>query len=87
MKRNLLPCKEREFAKSAFLNAAANFHQSLSPIVGYKPKYRQGLLIKDIQELAKNLSWIRWFQVLYVSGQGLVMIDRLLTVSLVAEKL
>ena len=32
----------------------------------------------------KNLSHIRWLQVLYIGGRGLATIDRLLTVSLVA---
>ena len=42
----------------------------------------QGLLIKHIQELAKKkVSRVRWFQVLYVGGRGLAMIDRLLTIS------
>ena len=79
-----------EFADSAFSNVAANVYQCLSAIVsdrhGYKPKSRQALLVKHIQELAK-ISRICWFQALYVGGWGLATIDRLPTVSLVLEQL
>ena len=100
MKRHPFRTNGSEFADLAFSNVAATFHQCLSPIVSKlstqdkkrkrkkeKKKFRQGLLVKHIQELVKNLSRIRWFQALYVGGRGLATIDRLLTVSLVVEKL
>ena len=61
-----------EFADSAFSNVVANFRQCIycKQVIdmGYKPKFRQDPLIKHIQELAKNLSQICWFQALYVGG-------------------
>ena len=60
MKRHLFHANGNEFADSAFSNVAATFRQCLSPIVSKlsprdkKPKFRQGLLVKHIQELAKQ---------------------------------
>ena len=59
MKRHVLPCKRSEFADSAFSNIVDNFRLCLSLIasklstciMGYKSKFRQGHLIKHIQEL------------------------------------
>ena len=49
--------------------------------------YIVGGCIVVATEHGRYSSWIRWFQVLYVGGQGLVTINRLLTGSLTVEKL
>ena len=67
MKRHPFRTNGSEFADLAFSNVAATFHQCLSPIVSKlltqdkkrkikkeKTKFRQGLLVKHIQELVKK---------------------------------
>ena len=92
MKRHSFRANGSEFADLAVLNVAPTYSQCLPPIVSKlstwdkSQNYRQGLLVKHAG-ISKKLSRIRWFQVLYIGGRGLATIDRLLTVSLVVEKL
>ena len=60
MKRHPFRANGSEFADSAVSNVAATFCQCQSPIVSKlltrdtKPKFRQGFLVKHIQELTKK---------------------------------
>ena len=90
MKRHPFRANGSEFADSSVSNVAVTFCQCLSPTVSElstQDKNRQGVLVRHIQELAKKIltdllvpCTLHWWA-------GVATIDRLLTVSLVVEKL
>ena len=92
MKKHPFRANRSEFADLAVSNIVANVHQCICDCkqaidMGYKPKSREDLLIKHIQELATTSHKFIGSKCFTLVGGGLATIDRLLTVSLVLEQL